>query len=241
MSLLLAALTLCAGGSTAQDGHRVYPVYEGWTPNEDGTATLVFGYFNESPEPVEIPVGPGNAFSPGAADRGQPTLFRTGRQRSVCVMVVSGDFADNLRWTLEWNGLSTGTTEKGGLDQLYLLESIGGAVRLAREIDTASAPRGVCLNRAPLVRAGADQKQTARSVELQGFVFDEGLPRGSTLAVTWRQVSGPGAASFAAPNEPRTRVDFDVSGAYELELAATDGAAVATDRVTVEVGPDLPR
>ena len=42
-------------------GQTVTPAYEGWYPNEDGTFTLSFGYFNRNKEEIlEIPVGPNN-------------------------------------------------------------------------------------------------------------------------------------------------------------------------------------
>jgi hypothetical protein len=225
-----------APAATPSSAATVYPVFEGWTPNPDGTATLVFGYFSESPRPVEIAPGPGNSFSPGPEDRGQPSLFRPGRQRNVCWMVVGEEIGGDLRWTIEWNGVATATTEKGVRDPIYLLEAIGGAARIAREIDTASAPRGLCLDRPPAVRAGADQKTAARSTVLEGFVLDEGLPRGGTLSVSWRLVSGPGTATFESPSEPRTRVDFGAPGTYELELSASDSASTASDRIVVEAG-----
>ena len=225
-----------APNTNPSGGAKVYPVFEGWTPNEEGTATLVFGYFSESPHAVEIPPGPQNGFAPGPADRGQPSSFRPGRQRNVCVMVVGDELEGDLRWTIEWNGVASGTTEKGVRDPLYLLEAIGGAARIAREIDTASAPRGVCLDRAPTVRAGEDQRTAGLATRLEGLVYDEGLPRSGTLAISWRLSSGPGTATFESPNEPRTRVEFGAAGTYELELSASDSASSASDRVVVEVG-----
>src|SRR5262245_53559281 len=62
-------------------GENVAPVYEGWEKNADGTFSLVFGYLNRNyEEEPEIPVGANNNFSPGTADRGQPTHFYTRRQ-----------------------------------------------------------------------------------------------------------------------------------------------------------------
>ena len=64
----LAAL-LAVQGASAQDatgrfyslkGQIVSPAYEGWFPNEDGTFTLYFGYFNSNwEEEFDLPVGPG--------------------------------------------------------------------------------------------------------------------------------------------------------------------------------------
>jgi hypothetical protein len=42
-------------------GQPVYPVFEGWYRNPDGSFSISFGYFNRNSEEVlEIPVGPDN-------------------------------------------------------------------------------------------------------------------------------------------------------------------------------------
>ena len=57
-------------------GQSVTPSFEGWFENSDGTYTLSWGYFNRNYEETpDIPVGPGNVFSPGNSDVGQPTHF----------------------------------------------------------------------------------------------------------------------------------------------------------------------
>src|SRR5207237_1420348 len=50
------------------------------------------------------------------------------------------------------------------------------------------------VNQPPQVNAGADQTiQLPDAALLQGSGTDDGLPSGSTLAVTWSKVSGPGS------------------------------------------------
>src|SRR5688572_25977589 len=74
-------------------GQGVGPVFEGWDSNPDGTFSLYFGYMNRNwKEQVDIPVGPGNFFEPGARDRGQPTHFLPRRQKQVFSIVVPKDF-----------------------------------------------------------------------------------------------------------------------------------------------------
>jgi len=48
-------------------------------------------------------------------------------------------------------------------------------------------------NQAPIVNAGADQALTLPqdTIILNGFVSDDNLPLGSTLSISWMQVSGP--------------------------------------------------
>jgi hypothetical protein len=70
-----------------------------------------FGYNNPNTIPITMAVGKStNSFSPGAADRGQPTTFVPGRQVKVFSVLVSG--TGNLTWTLDSTQVtakSTGT------------------------------------------------------------------------------------------------------------------------------------
>ena len=145
--LLLAAAFVSA--AWAQPTRPIYPVYEGYVPNDDGTATLVFGYYNHNSVAVEIPAGDANGFAPGPADRGQPAVFEPGRQRNVCLIVLPSDYDGNLQWTVTSKDHTHKTTERGGIDTLYLIERISLAYHRASQIDTATAERGVCIKPAP--------------------------------------------------------------------------------------------
>jgi hypothetical protein len=59
--------------------------------------TALFGYKNMAAAAVAQPVGPGNQFSPGAADRGQPTSFRPGQVDYWVPVPFDGT---PLTWTL---------------------------------------------------------------------------------------------------------------------------------------------
>lgn len=242
MALLVAA-------SAFGQMQPVYPTYEGWTANDDGTYTLVFGYHNANSIPVEIAPGPENGFlvrnsaSPaedssgrGVEDLGQPTRFLPGRQRSVCRMVVGPEFRGNLQWRLGFAGISTETTERGGVDPLYLLEAIGPAYRATRDIDTAAVEKRRCINRPPIVSAGRDSRTAVGElVELSGFVADDGLPRGAKVESRWRVLEGPGDTAFIDASMPRARLRFLAAGDYRLELLATDSMSESRAEVTVHV------
>jgi hypothetical protein len=89
---------------------------------------------------------------------------------------------------------------------------------------------------APTVNAGADQVITrADRAFLDGQVTDDGLPEASRLVVTWSVVSGPGPVTIAAPAEAHTSATFGATGSYLLRLHVSDGAATATDELTVTV------
>jgi hypothetical protein len=87
-------------------GDNVAPVFEGWEKNADGSFSLVFGYLNRNyEEQPEIPIGPNNNFSPGPADRGQPSHFYTRRQQFMFKVRVPADFGNQeLVWTLTRDG-----------------------------------------------------------------------------------------------------------------------------------------
>lgn len=149
LPLVLLLAVVLASATWAQPNRPIYPVYEGYVLNEDGTAVLVFGYYNHNSVAVEIPAGEANGFDPGPADRGQPTVFEPGRQRNVCLIVLPADYERNLRWTVTWAESAHATTERGGVDPLYLIENISMAYHLAKQVDTATAERGVCISPAP--------------------------------------------------------------------------------------------
>ncbi|HEX7152060.1 MAG TPA: RHS repeat-associated core domain-containing protein [Thermoanaerobaculia bacterium] len=95
----------------------------------------------------------------------------------------------------------------------------------------------VLQNVAPTVNAGADATITlpVDTLSLQGTATDDGLPTGSTLAVTWTKVSGPGEVAFGDASSAATSATFSLDGEYVLKLTASDGALSASDTVAVTV------
>jgi hypothetical protein len=238
-----AALGL-ASPSAAQLNQPIYPAYDGFLQNPDGSYTLAFAYFSHNAETVTVAPGVQNSFNPSPGDRQQPITFKPGHWRFQCVMVVAPDFDGKLRWTVTYGGVTTGTSEHMLQSNWNLVE---GAAEL-RQIDFAKAPKGVCLNRAPQVRVlgssgGGRGKPATLAVgasvgerfSLFGSVNDEGLPRTGKLAIVWKQLNGPGTATFENAAAARTRARFSAPGSYELELTATDGELSASTRVVITV------
>ena len=97
----------------------------------------------------------------------------------------------------------------------------------------------VLKNEAPSANAGPDRTITlpADTVALEGTATDDGLPTGSTLAVTWTKVSGPGEVTFADTQSAATSATFSAAGEYVLELTASDGELSSSDTITVTVIP----
>src|SRR5204862_3734350 len=85
-----------------ETGAGVTGSFEGWFRNQDGTYSLLLGYYNRNrKEEVDIPIGPQNQIEPGGPDRGQPTHFITGRDWGVFAINVPADFGQKkLTWTL---------------------------------------------------------------------------------------------------------------------------------------------
>lgn len=91
-------------------GQGVQPIFEGWARNADGSFSMHFGYLNRNyAEVLVLPVGPDNKIEPGAADRGQPTVFNTRIQRKQFSVTVPKDWGNK---ELVWSVTVRGTTEK---------------------------------------------------------------------------------------------------------------------------------
>ena len=231
-------LGLTVGGANAQRNQAIYPAYDGFMKNPDGSFTLAFAYFSHNAEVVEVPPGPNNSFSPNPTDRMQPTVFKPGHWRFQCVMVVNPDFDGKMIWTLTYAGTTTGTSQRMMQSNWNLVE---GAEELGK-IDYKSVPRGVCLNRAPIVRVLGSGRGAAKitgavgeQMSLFGSVNDEGLPRTSKLQTTWKMASGPAPVTFENPQVARTHATFSAPGTYQLELSATDGELSSTARVEADI------
>lgn len=240
-----AVLAMSVAVANAQRNQPIYPAYDGYLLNPDGSYTLSFAYFSHNSEIVTIPPGANNSFEPTPGDRQQPTTFRPGHWRFQCVMVVPPNFDGKLVWNLSYGGATTGTSQRMLQSNYNLVE---GAADLAK-IDYAKAPRGVCLNRPPIVRVlgtqGRGRGGAAPSVNVNavvsepfslfGSVTDEGLPRPGKLTTEWKMLKGPGTATFENPRAARTHVTFNAAGAYELELSASDSELSTTARINVNV------
>jgi len=93
-------------GPARERGASITPAFEGWYQNDDGSYSLLVGYYNRnSKQTLDIPVGPNNKIEPGAPDQGQPTYFEIGRQWGVFVLKVPKDFGKKvITWTIVSNG-----------------------------------------------------------------------------------------------------------------------------------------
>jgi len=94
-------------------------------------------------------------------------------------------------------------------------------------------------NRPPLVFVGTDQTNYLSTIAfpLTGLVSDDGLPIGSTLTTVWTNLSGGTNVTFTNANLPMTGAYFWATGAYTLQLSASDSQFAAKSNVTITVLP----
>ena len=92
-------------------GQDIQPIFEGWTPNDDGSYDFLFGYLNRNyAERPNVPVGENNFFSPGEADRGQPAYFYPRTNRYQFEVRVPADFPRDA--DLVWEVTRQGSTQR---------------------------------------------------------------------------------------------------------------------------------
>ena len=151
---------LSAQSLSYTSGQPVSPAFEGWETDADGTRYFLFGYMNKNwEEELDVPVGPANGFSPGDADRGQPTHFLPRRNRFVFRVRVPQGFTDKdeLVWTLTTHGRTTKAYASLRAD--YLIDDVvkaseTGALGAGRSTPTVRA------NHPPTVRIEGPAKRT---------------------------------------------------------------------------------
>jgi hypothetical protein len=107
--LAMLLLFQAAGAQTRftySSGQVVFPAYEGWRPNADGSFTMYFGYMNQNwLQELDVSIGPDNSIEPGGPDQGQPTHFYPRRNPFLFTIRVPKDLGSKeLIWTLTTNG-----------------------------------------------------------------------------------------------------------------------------------------
>jgi hypothetical protein len=214
-------------------GQNVAPVFEGWEKNPDGTFSFVFGYLNRNyEERPEIPVGANNMFSPGPADRGQPTHFYPRRQQFMFKVNVPADFGSKeLVWSLTRDGKTERAVAHLALEwELTEIVYSQNRMGLARDSVTALP------NKAPSVTIDGATKVTASTgapLPLTATASDDGIPkppggRGGAAA------RGGSAASPGAPATPAAP-----AGSATGTAAAPQRGDAGRGRGTTPTGPAL--
>jgi hypothetical protein len=226
-------------GPARERGASVTPAFEGWFENEDGSFSLLIGYYNRnSKEALDIPVGPNNRFEPGPPDQGQPTHFQTGRQWGVFVVKVPKTFGkQTLTWTIVANG---------EVQSIPFTLNPGYPITPYRELGMGNKPPvlsftqgGAKVTGPPTSVASTLTARTGQATPIQIWVEDpkpefktEGR-RGaaaSVATVSLHKFRGPGAVTFDRARYPvatqgemiTASATFAAPGEYLLRVQAND-------------------
>ena len=208
-------------------GQSVDPAYEGYDTNPDGTFNLWFGYLNRNYEETpDIPLGPNNSFSPGTADRGQPTHFAIRRHKDVFAVVVPKDFGDQkLIWTIVNHGQAQKVT--GTLDRVWLIDHRYTTRNADIRNPHSNLPPEVTLRSAADATTSAPLEITLEATD-DGRPTVGGKPIGMTFA--WAMYRGPGKVKFepgkgkVSDGKASATASFDTPGEYVLQVVVDDGS-----------------
>jgi hypothetical protein len=203
-TIVLAAACLLALGSqrtVAQSlsytsGQPIFPAYEGWEENPDGSKSFVFGYMNRNwEEELDVPAGADNSFAPGTPDQGQPTHFLPRRNRFVFRVPVPKTFTDKDEFV--WTLTTRGKTEKAyaTIRTDYKVDDVVKASETGALGAGTSSPE-VRANKPPVVKVQGETKLSAKvgqPLTITTLVTDDGIPKRRLPGLTGAAVSNVGS------------------------------------------------
>jgi len=196
---------------TYSKDQSLYPGYEGWRESPDGGYELIFGYMNENwDQEIDAPIGPDNHFSPGPADRGQPTHFLPRRNRFTFSVTVPASFGedDELIWTVRANGKEhrayATIREDLYIDNIVIMSETGA-------LGAGSSSAAVRANVAPTIQVEGGlerQVRVGQPLTLTALVTDDGQPDMSSVraAAAEAVASGEGAPARGEATEEVARL-----------------------------------
>ncbi len=227
-----------------KSGATVTPAFEGWYPNQDGTFSISFGYYNRNTEEaVDVPIGPNNFIEPGPQDQGQPTHFEPKRHWGVFAIKVPADFGKKeVTWTLKLRGQTYAIP--GSLNPNWQIDALEGeagsgntppVLKFAENGPEGAGPGGIT---GPPLAATVGQP-----VAITVFAKDDGKSAGSVttagrgavpVTLTWFKHQGPGTVKFAPPTarvpvaggSSTTMATFSEPGEYIVRVRANDASGV---------------
>jgi hypothetical protein len=178
VTLSLVASHRLAAQSYAS-GQPVYPAFEGWEQNEDGSFTFVFGYMNENwQEELDVPIGAANNIEPGAPDQGQPTHFQPRRNRFMFRVRVPRDWGKK---EMIWSLTTRGAAQKAyaSLRTDLLIENID-IMSETGALGAGSSNPQIRADKPPVIKLDnhkALDAKVGQPLTLTAFVTDDGVPR----------------------------------------------------------------
>jgi hypothetical protein len=191
---LLGLVSLPLAGQSYSSGQPLWPAFEGWEKNDDGSFSFLFGYMNDNwQEEFDVPIGPENSVEPGGPDRGQPTHFQPRRNRFVFRVPVPKDWGPKAEmvWTLTTRG--TARKAYASLRTDLLIENID-IMSETGALGPGSSNPELRADKPPSIAIAGSRALTAtvgQPLTLTAVVTDDGIPR--------RRGSGAPPAAGAAP------------------------------------------
>jgi hypothetical protein len=220
------------------NGQSITGAFEGWYQNQDGSYTLLVGYFNRNVKQlVDIPVGPNNRIEPGGPDYGQPTYFESRRQWGVFAIKVPKDFGDKrLTWTITANGQTTSLPI--GVIKDYQIEPFKEVAQGNQPPKIQFDPKGPIFQGPPAAPGPSLTGTVGQPVTLDATVTDDAPSdpdlspvqlKQPPIAISWHKFRGPGDIKFekARPSVEKdgttsTTATFSAPGEYILRAQVND-------------------
>ncbi len=199
-------------------GNSVTPAYEGWFKNDDGTFTLLVGYFNRNlKETFDIPIGPNNRIEPGGPDMGQPTHFLPRRQWGVFMIKVPADFGEKkYAWTIVANGQPMSvplSLRKGYQIEPFKDAAMGNTPPVFKFAMDGKEYTGPPTGGIVTTLEGTVGQPVTLTMWAKDDAFQDPRRRapmtGAPVTVTWTLHRGDGEVTFA---EEKPKVDMDAAG-----------------------------
>lgn len=253
MLSLVAVLWMVAGaGPSAEEqlpglpleplkefGQLIYPVFEGWYDNPDGSYTFLIGYYNmNTKEELDIAIGESNFISPGPVDQGQPTHFNPGHGWGVFTIKVGPEYSDFVNTQMTWTLTANNQTMSVPFhtDPQWYLEPFVDAANGNQPPDLRFSDGGDVSAGPPVGVAQALSGTVGVPVELRLWTSDVTKQDGREsrrrppLVLTWEKYRGPGDVAFdperqefdSADQTPRITATFSEPGEYILRVEAMD-------------------
>jgi hypothetical protein len=208
-------------------GSNIYPAFEGWYQNPDGSYTLLAGFYNRNKKQVlDIPIGPENRIEPGGPDQGQPTHFEVGRGWGTIAIKVPKDFGDKkLTWTITANGKTVsipfGLT-KGYQIEPFLDAAMGNKPPVIKFTEKGPELTGPPL---PLSQAFAISGTVGEAVPIKFWLTDDGHEEpgfGGGAGAPPPGAADGGAAAQVPPRRPRVNATLSkYRGPGEITFASS--------------------
>jgi hypothetical protein len=193
-------------------GESITGAFEGWFPNDDGTFSLLIGYYNRNQkQTIEVPLGPNNRIEPEGPDHGQPTVFYPGRQWGLFTITVPKDFGDKkFTWTLVVNGKTS--VIPLSLHPLYEVSPFKEA--------GGNTPPFISFSEAgPFIQGPRGQNKSltasvSNPLTIPLWVADDAQSIlaaraiGTPVTITWSKFRGPGSVTFSNARPPVDKASF---------------------------------